>query len=128
MEYSLSLIIPKLNKKKQCISAIALDIDHFKKVNDTYGHDIGDQVLKLVAKKLAKVRGGGRVFRYGGEDSVARAEILVGTRGFEYQTRRDISSELDLATFYVQSHFDYLASGKNCVVGIHEHRKQNLYF
>ncbi|GLX87239.1 hypothetical protein tloyanaT_34920 [Thalassotalea loyana] len=51
-------------------------------------------------------------FRYGGEDSVARAEVLVGTRGFEYQTRRDISSELDLATFYVQSHFDYLASGK----------------
>ncbi len=45
-----------------------LDIDHFKKFNDTYGHDIGDQVLKLVASKLAKVKGGGRVFRYGGEE------------------------------------------------------------
>ena len=45
-----------------------LDIDHFKKFNDTYGHDIGDQVLKLVAVKLAQVRGGGRVFRYGGEE------------------------------------------------------------
>jgi len=45
-----------------------LDIDHFKKFNDTYGHDIGDQVLKLVASKLAKVQGGGRVFRYGGEE------------------------------------------------------------
>lgn len=45
-----------------------MDIDHFKKFNDTYGHDIGDQVLKLVASKLAKVQGGGKVFRYGGEE------------------------------------------------------------
>ncbi|KZN36746.1 hypothetical protein N480_15865 [Pseudoalteromonas luteoviolacea S2607] len=45
-----------------------LDIDHFKKFNDTYGHDIGDQVLKLVASKLNKVKGGGKVFRYGGEE------------------------------------------------------------
>ncbi|MCF2856415.1 GGDEF domain-containing protein [Pseudoalteromonas sp. SMS1] len=45
-----------------------LDIDHFKKFNDTYGHDIGDQVLKLVASKLTKVKSGGKVFRYGGEE------------------------------------------------------------
>lgn len=45
-----------------------LDIDHFKKFNDTYGHDIGDQVLKLVASKLAQVKGGGKAFRYGGEE------------------------------------------------------------
>lgn len=45
-----------------------LDIDHFKKFNDTYGHDIGDQVLKLVASKLAKVKDGGKVYRYGGEE------------------------------------------------------------
>jgi diguanylate cyclase (GGDEF)-like protein len=45
-----------------------LDIDHFKKFNDTYGHDIGDQVLKLVAKKIGSVKGGGKAFRYGGEE------------------------------------------------------------
>lgn len=45
-----------------------LDIDHFKKFNDNYGHDIGDQVLKLVAAKMAKVKDGGQVFRYGGEE------------------------------------------------------------
>lgn len=45
-----------------------LDIDHFKKFNDTYGHDVGDQVLRMVASKLEKVGGGGKVYRYGGEE------------------------------------------------------------
>jgi len=44
------------------------DVDHFKSFNDTHGHDIGDQVLKLVAARLAGVAGGGRAFRYGGEE------------------------------------------------------------
>jgi len=44
------------------------DVDHFKSFNDTHGHDIGDQVLKLVAARLAQVNGGGRAFRYGGEE------------------------------------------------------------
>ncbi|GAA0858529.1 diguanylate cyclase [Aliiglaciecola litoralis] len=46
------------------------DIDHFKKFNDTYGHDVGDEVLKLVASKLSKVTGGGHAFRFGGEEFV----------------------------------------------------------
>ena len=45
-----------------------VDVDHFKKFNDTHGHDIGDQVLKLVAARLAEVGGGGIAFRYGGEE------------------------------------------------------------
>jgi diguanylate cyclase (GGDEF)-like protein len=45
-----------------------LDIDHFKKFNDTYGHDTGDEVLRLVASTLREVAGGGRPFRYGGEE------------------------------------------------------------
>jgi len=45
-----------------------LDVDHFKKFNDTYGHDVGDQVLKMVAKKMLSVGGGGKAFRYGGEE------------------------------------------------------------
>jgi diguanylate cyclase (GGDEF)-like protein len=46
------------------------DIDHFKKFNDTYGHDVGDEVLKLVANKLSKVAGGGKTFRFGGEEFI----------------------------------------------------------
>lgn len=49
--------------------AIAVvDIDHFKKFNDTYGHDTGDQVLRLVAANLARVTGGGTAYRCGGEE------------------------------------------------------------
>jgi diguanylate cyclase (GGDEF)-like protein len=51
----------------QYVIAMA-DIDFFKKLNDTYGHDVGDQVLKMVAARLAKCTGGARVFRYGGEE------------------------------------------------------------
>ena len=46
------------------------DIDHFKNFNDTYGHDIGDEVLKLVATELMKVKGGGEAYRWGGEEFV----------------------------------------------------------
>ncbi|MBY6188224.1 GGDEF domain-containing protein [Marinobacter hydrocarbonoclasticus] len=49
-------------------SLAMMDIDHFKKFNDTYGHDVGDEVLKLVASRLSRVKGGGQVFRYGGEE------------------------------------------------------------
>ena len=49
--------------------AVAMvDVDHFKKFNDTYGHDVGDQVLRMVASRLAKVTGGGKAYRYGGEE------------------------------------------------------------
>jgi diguanylate cyclase (GGDEF)-like protein len=45
-----------------------VDVDHFKKFNDTHGHPVGDQLLRMVARELARVGGGGRAFRYGGEE------------------------------------------------------------
>ncbi len=51
------------------VHAIAmLDVDHFKNFNDTHGHDIGDQVLRLVSTRLAQAAGGGTAYRYGGEE------------------------------------------------------------
>lgn len=49
-------------------SIAVVDIDHFKRFNDTYGHDTGDQVLRMVAAGLARVTGGGQAFRCGGEE------------------------------------------------------------
>jgi diguanylate cyclase (GGDEF)-like protein len=61
-----------LNEQLQTVgkrySLAMLDVDHFKKFNDTHGHDVGDQVLQMVAGRIRKVRGGGRAFRYGGEE------------------------------------------------------------
>ena len=54
-----------------------VDIDHFKIVNDKYGHDIGDQVLKKLASQLRQVRGG-KAFRYGGEEFI----ILYPNKNF----------------------------------------------
>ena len=48
-----------------------IDVDHFKKFNDTYGHKTGDQVLKLLATHLERMSGGAKPFRYGGEEFVA---------------------------------------------------------
>lgn len=57
-----------LKRLSGCYTLAMVDIDHFKAVNDTHGHDTGDQVLKMVAKCLSQVKGGGKSFRYGGEE------------------------------------------------------------
>src|SRR5271169_5306185 len=49
-------------------SIAMVDIDHFKRCNDTYGHDTGDQVLRMIASRLARVTGGGQAYRSGGEE------------------------------------------------------------
>jgi diguanylate cyclase (GGDEF)-like protein len=63
-----------LNERLQCLGSsyvIAMaDVDHFKRFNDSHGHDVGDQVLCLVASQLRKVGGGGKAYRYGGEEFV----------------------------------------------------------
>ena len=55
-----------------------VDVDHFKKFNDTYGHDMGDKVLESVASQLNRYVSSGRAFRFGGEEFtlVFRAKSL----------------------------------------------------
>ncbi len=48
-----------------------IDVDHFKRFNDRFGHATGDDVLRLIAARLARISGGARVFRYGGEEFAA---------------------------------------------------------
>jgi diguanylate cyclase (GGDEF)-like protein len=77
-----------------------VDIDFFKKVNDRYGHDVGDQVLRYVASVLRECRGV-RAFRYGGEEFV-----LVFNRGaFEEHLSflEDLRGSIERKTFTVRS-------------------------
>jgi diguanylate cyclase (GGDEF)-like protein len=65
--------------------AIAIvDIDHFKKFNDTYGHDVGDQVLRMVASRLSEVGGGGQAYRCGGEEFAIIFRDLSAKEAFEH--------------------------------------------
>ncbi|MBT3387389.1 MAG: GGDEF domain-containing protein [Desulfobacula sp.] len=71
------------NKLGSKYSIAMVDVDHFKKFNDTYGHDAGDDVLRLLCNKLKAVTGGGKSFRYGGEEftvvfsGMAASEVKV---------------------------------------------------
>ena len=58
----------KLDKIGGLYTIAMLDVDHFKKFNDTYGHDTGDAVLRMIAAKMTQVSGGGSSYRYGGEE------------------------------------------------------------
>ncbi|MBN1945168.1 MAG: GGDEF domain-containing protein [Bradymonadales bacterium] len=57
-----------LRQQSGTYTVAMVDVDHFKRFNDRYGHDVGDQALRLVARQLSRVEGGGQPFRYGGEE------------------------------------------------------------
>jgi diguanylate cyclase (GGDEF)-like protein len=78
-----------------------LDIDHFKKFNDKHGHDVGDQVLRMVASRLAKVTGGGKPFRYGGEEFTV---IFTGRHADDALIHlEDLRKEVAHAEFSIRS-------------------------
>lgn len=58
----------KFHRLSGVYTVAMLDVDHFKKFNDTYGHDTGDAVLRMIAAKMTAVSGGGSSYRYGGEE------------------------------------------------------------
>ena len=62
---ALNEALPRLSGQ---FTVAMVDVDHFKRFNDTYGHDAGDHVLRLVAARLARASGGGTAYRYGGEE------------------------------------------------------------
>ncbi len=71
-ESQLPLEMERATRNKTCLTFLILDIDDFKTVNDKYGHDVGDAVLRLVAQSVKKrLRKIDLFFRYGGEEFIA---------------------------------------------------------
>jgi diguanylate cyclase (GGDEF)-like protein len=88
----LAATLESLRQLKQSSAVIALDIDHFKKVNDTYGHAIGDEVIRLVAQQIrACSRTSDILFRNGGE------EFLILLPGSSLQIATDVAERIRLS-------------------------------
>ncbi len=77
LDQSLEREFKRLKRTKEPASVVIFDIDHFKKVNDNYGHLVGDKVIQLVAKTLMDSQRETDVSgRFGGEEFVI---LLIGT-------------------------------------------------
>ncbi len=64
-------VMARISETHKPVAAVMFDIDHFKRVNDTYGHAVGDEVLKEVANRIGRsLRNFDMVARYGGEEFV----------------------------------------------------------
>lgn len=67
----LNIALPQAKRKKRLLALMFLDLEKFKKVNDTYGHPLGDQVLREVANRLKlTLRSGDTLARYGGDEFI----------------------------------------------------------
>ncbi len=117
MEESLQRELRRAERKKHPVSMLFLDLDHFKKFNDTFGHDAGDLVLRAVADLFRRFfRADDVVCRYGGEEfaillpestthnAASRAEELrtqVRRLRLDYngQSLRAITVSIGVATF-----------------------------
>ena len=71
LEESLNREIASAARKKQTFAVLMLDVDHFKRFNDTFGHEAGDAVLRSLSDSLrGAIRGSDVACRYGGEEFV----------------------------------------------------------
>ncbi|OHC71233.1 MAG: hypothetical protein A2045_10315 [Rhodocyclales bacterium GWA2_65_20] len=72
IEAYMETLVSAVKRRKTHLGVLMLDVDHFKKVNDTYGHDAGDKVLVAVANVLKEsLRSSDLIIRYGGEEFIA---------------------------------------------------------
>jgi diguanylate cyclase (GGDEF)-like protein/PAS domain S-box-containing protein len=79
LEQSLTEVIRDAESRKRGFALLFVDLDRFKGINDTLGHDVGDEVLRTVASRLTEaVRGGDIVARPGGDEFIVLVPSIAG--------------------------------------------------
>ena len=82
--YRLALAIMKSKRNRQRLAVMLLDLDNFKSVNDTLGHDIGDHLLRLVSRRLSELlRKGDTIARMGGDEFLLLLPSIDGLKSAE---------------------------------------------
>ena len=72
LEFQINQAIKESNDFNHSFGILFIDIDHFKNVNDTYGHNIGDEILKIISSTVdANLREGDMIGRWGGEEFIS---------------------------------------------------------
>ncbi len=100
-EEDIATALLQMNEGLQQQRALAvIDVDHFKNINDTFGHEVGDQVLSRIAKGLQdSVRGLDKVYRYGGEEFVILVNLETSNDLIEFCERtRSSIAQMDWTT------------------------------
>jgi two-component system, cell cycle response regulator len=96
MEMHVRSLVEQASSRGKPLTVLVLDIDYFKSINDTYGHDAGDEVLREFALRIRKsIRGIDLACRYGGEEFVVimpETDVAAATSVAE-RLRRRIASE-----------------------------------
>ena len=142
LEAHLSERLTALRHRGVPLGVLMMDVDWFKSLNDTYGHDVGDRALRVVAETVQHcLPGRGRVFRYGGEEFVAVVAdedlAMLGTRLCAYveESRIVVGDEVARVTLSIGATaaeasdelagllrradallYEAKASGRNCTV------------
>lgn len=122
LEWDLPRQIQKAREQTSPFSLIILDVDYFKKVNDTYGHLVGDRLLQLLCNRLRQnLRYQDTPFRYGGEEFVVllsntteeeavivarRLNRLVSEQPFIINNQHTISVTISLGTASLEANDD----------------------
>ena len=115
LEKSFLIEIERSKRYSTTLSLILLDIDYFKSVNDTYGHDVGDETLKIVAQILQKsIRKTDVVGRWGGEEfiiitpntTISQAQILaekirLAVESYEFKTIKHTTISLGVSEYMI---------------------------